>query len=118
MTSSMAGTTDISRASLSAVPDTVAAMTIAKTVHVDVVDLAAGLDAAIDRVAATFDRIVITRDGQPVAALVAADDLEQLEELEDAADAADFDAAIAEDDGERILADGGRKRLGLDGAGE
>jgi PHD/YefM family antitoxin component YafN of YafNO toxin-antitoxin module len=77
-------------------------MAIARTNHLDVADLAAGLNAAIDQVSANFDRLIITRGGEPVVALIAARDLAGLEELEDAADSADLTAAIAADDGVRV----------------
>lgn len=47
----------------------------------------ADLPAAIDRTAATGERVLLTRDGQPLAAIVPAADMAWLEALEDELDA-------------------------------
>lgn len=47
----------------------------------------ADLPAAIDRAAATGERVLLTRDGEPVAAIIPAADAAWLEALEDELDA-------------------------------
>lgn len=54
-------------------------MTLARTIHVDEAEVAGGLGALADRVAATYDRILILREGKPIAALVCTADLVHLE---------------------------------------
>lgn len=51
---------------------------------------------ALNRARYAKDRIVIERNGRPVAAIVSLDDLEALEALTDAADARAADEAKAE----------------------
>ena len=51
---------------------------------------------ALNRASYAKDRIVVERNGRPVAAIVPLDDLEVLEALEDAADARAADEAKAE----------------------
>lgn len=67
----------------------------------------------VNRVHYGHERVVITRRGKAVAALVSADDLELLEDLEEARDLADVRGALAEDDGERIPWRAVKARLGL-----
>lgn len=61
------------------------------------------LGDAVVRTAIAGERILITRNGKPKAALVSLADLARLEALEMAEDVADFDKAIAEDDGGRVM---------------
>ncbi|MDE2006848.1 MAG: type II toxin-antitoxin system prevent-host-death family antitoxin [Rhodospirillales bacterium] len=63
-------------------------MNAALTVALPPEDGADPLRAAADRAARDKDRVVLTRDGKPVAALVPIEDLEALEAAEDAEDEA------------------------------
>ena len=54
------------------------------------------LSDALNRAGYAKDRIVVERNGRPVAAIVSLDDLEALEALTDAADARAADEARAE----------------------
>ncbi|RDH13674.1 hypothetical protein [Tsukamurella pulmonis] len=54
-------------------------MTVARTIHIDEAEVAGGLAAVIDRVAETYDRLLILREGKPIAALVCTVDLLHLE---------------------------------------
>ncbi|WP_200815772.1 type II toxin-antitoxin system Phd/YefM family antitoxin [Nocardiopsis sp. JB363] len=68
-------------------------------------DVRENFSDTLNRVSYGHERVTITRRGRAVAALISAEDLELLEALEDARDAAELEAAIAEDDGERIPLD-------------
>jgi prevent-host-death family protein len=68
----------------------------------------ADLTAAIDRTAATGERVLLTRDGQPLAAIVPAADMDWLEALEDELDAEALRRARAE------WEQSGRKTVALD----
>ncbi len=59
-------------------------------------EVLANLDALIDRVAETGERIILTRDGKEVAALVHVDDARYMQALEDRIDSEAADAALAE----------------------
>jgi antitoxin (DNA-binding transcriptional repressor) of toxin-antitoxin stability system len=50
----------------------------------------------VDRVEFSHERIILTRDGKPVAAMVPLADVAALEAIEDAADSAAAAAALAE----------------------
>ena len=54
------------------------------------------LDDLIERAASTGERIILTRDGREVAAIVHAEDAHWLQALEDREDDAAADAALAE----------------------
>lgn len=54
-------------------------MTVARTIHIDEAEVAGGLGALVDRVAETYDRILVLREGKPIAALVCTADLLHLE---------------------------------------
>lgn len=58
----------------------------------------------LNRASYAKDRIVVQRNGQPVAAIIPMDDLDALEALEDVADARAADAAKVEG-GAKPLAD-------------
>jgi prevent-host-death family protein len=58
------------------------------------------------------ERVVLTRRGKPVAAIISAEDLAFFEELEDADDIRAAEAALAED-GESIPWDQVKRELGL-----
>jgi prevent-host-death family protein len=59
-------------------------------------ELRAGLADTLNRVAYGRERVLIERNGKPVAALVPVEDLEAIEAHEDAEDVADLKAALAE----------------------
>ena len=59
-------------------------------------DTREGLDALTDRVAETGERIILTRDGKEVAALVHVDDARFMQALEDRIDSEAADAALTE----------------------
>jgi prevent-host-death family protein len=50
---------------------------------ISIADLRARLGDLVSRVSYKHDRIVITRHGKPVAALISASDMEKFQELED-----------------------------------
>ncbi len=54
------------------------------------------LGELVDRAAQGTERILVTREGEPVAALVSLEDLRWLEEVQDRLDSATIDAAITE----------------------
>ena len=75
-----------------------------ESIDVEQVDLARtaipdareGLDALVDRVAETGERIILTRDGKEVAALVHVDDARYMQALEDRFDREAIDEALAD----------------------
>ena len=64
--------------------------------EVSVEDAAKQLPALVDRVNEHGDRLVLTRDGKPVAVLLAVDDYGLLEQAQDADDLRESREAIAE----------------------
>ena len=56
----------------------------------------ADFSALVNRAAFGKERIMLTRRGKPLAAVIPLEDLETLEALEDAADLRDAEAALAE----------------------
>jgi prevent-host-death family protein len=50
---------------------------------ISIADLRARLGDLVTRVSYTHDRVVITKHGKPVAALISASDMEKFQELED-----------------------------------
>jgi prevent-host-death family protein len=79
-------------------------MTVTATLPLDRADLT----AAVDRATATGERVLLTKDGQPLAAIVSAADVAWLEVMEDELDAEALRRARAE--GERS----GRRTAALD----
>ncbi|MFC8526479.1 type II toxin-antitoxin system Phd/YefM family antitoxin [Nocardia sp. NPDC057227] len=65
----------------------------------------------LNRIAYAGDRVVVTRHGKAIAAVISANDLRLLEELEDARDAALLRRAVAEDNGSGIPVDDLRRDL-------
>ena len=63
---------------------------------ISLAELRAQLGEMVSRVSYKHDRVVITKHGKPVAALISADDLEFFERLEDRIDAAAARRADAE----------------------
>lgn len=74
-------------------------------------DLRGHLADVLNRTAYAGERVVVTRHGKRIAAVIPADDLELLEALENARDAAALEQSIAEDDGARATAEDLRKEL-------
>ncbi|MFZ2173323.1 MAG: type II toxin-antitoxin system prevent-host-death family antitoxin [Rhodococcus sp. (in: high G+C Gram-positive bacteria)] len=74
-------------------------------------DLRGHLADVLNRTAYAGERVVVTRHGKRIAAVIPADDLELLEALENARDAAALEQAITEDDGERTTVADLRKEL-------
>lgn len=64
--------------------------------HVSVEEARLRLDALVERAGETGERIIVTRDGRPVAAIVHFEDAEYLQGKEDRFDREAADAALAE----------------------
>ncbi len=80
-------------------------VTTASTTHhpeVALAELRSSVGDVINRAAYGHERVLVTRNGKPAAALISVEDLAYFEELENAADSAALDAARANDDGFRI----------------
>jgi prevent-host-death family protein len=63
---------------------------------ISIAELRARLGDLVTRVSYKHDRVVITKHGKPVAALISANDMEKFEELEDWNDTKAAEAAIRE----------------------
>jgi prevent-host-death family protein len=74
-------------------------------------ELRENLADTVSRVAYTHERVEVSKNGKPVAALVSIDDLLLLEQIEMDADIRDYLAAKAGDDGERVSAADLRREL-------
>jgi prevent-host-death family protein len=82
--------------------------------EVTLAKLRANIGDVINRAAYAGERILVTRNGKPAAALISAEELAYFEALEDAADAAALDAARATDDGHRISIEDHAAAHGID----
>jgi prevent-host-death family protein len=71
------------------------------------------LSEVVDRTRYTQDRVVLTKRGREVGAIISIDDLKLLEMLEDQLDIKEARQALQESQGERISYDEVRKKLGL-----
>jgi prevent-host-death family protein len=71
------------------------------------------LSEVVDRARYTQDRVVLTKRGREVGAIISIDDLKLLEMLEDQLDIKEARQALEESQGERISYDEVRKKLGL-----
>lgn len=71
-------------------------MSIAVDITVPTDPASAPLAEAVDRAETGNERVILTRNGKPVAALVSLADVAALEAIEDAEDAAAAAAALAE----------------------
>jgi len=71
------------------------------------------LGATVETVERDRDRVILTRDGKPVAAIVTAEDLAFLEDLEERIDLEEARKALAEG-GDPIPFETIRRELGLD----
>ena len=71
------------------------------------------LSEVVDRARYTQERVVLTKRGREVGAIISIDDLRLLEMLEDQLDIKAARQALEESQGERISYDEVRKNLGL-----
>jgi len=71
------------------------------------------LSEVVDRTRYTQDRVVLTKRGREVGAIISIDDLKLLEMLEDQLDIKEARQALQESHGVRISYDEVRKKLGL-----
>lgn len=71
------------------------------------------LSEVVDRARYTQERVVLTKRGREVGAIISIDDLNLLEMLEDQLDIKEARQALEESRGERIPYDEVRKKLGL-----
>ena len=71
------------------------------------------LSEVVDRARYTQERVVLTKRGREVGAIISIDDLKLLEMLEDQLDIKSARQALEESQGERISYDDVRKNLGL-----
>lgn len=71
------------------------------------------LSEVVDRARYTQERVVLTKRGREVGAIISIDDLKLLEMLEDQLDIKAARQALEESRGERISYDDVRKNLGL-----
>ena len=71
------------------------------------------LSEVVDRARYTHERVVLTKRGKEVGAIVSIEDLKLLEALEDQLDVDMARKAIAEAGGERIPYESFREKLGL-----
>lgn len=71
------------------------------------------LGDVIDRARYTQERVVLTKRGREVGAIISIDDLKLLEMLEDQLDIKEARLALKESQGERVFYNEVRKKLGL-----
>jgi len=71
------------------------------------------LSEVVDRAHYTQERVVLTKRGREVGAIISIEDLKLLEMLEDQLDIKEARQALEESQGERISYDQVRKNLGL-----
>lgn len=71
------------------------------------------LGDVVDRARYTQERVVLTKRGREVGAIISIDDLNLLEMLEDQLDIKEARQDLEESQGERISYDEVRKKLGL-----
>lgn len=76
-------------------------------------DARESLGEVVDRVRYTHERVVLTKRGKEVGAIISMDDLKLLEMLEDQLDIKAAREAIEESRGERSPYEEVRKKLGL-----
>jgi prevent-host-death family protein len=76
-------------------------------------DARESLGEVVDRVRYTHERVVLTKRGKDVGAIISMDDLKLLEMLEDQLDIKAAREAIEESRGERSPYEEVRKKLGL-----
>lgn len=71
------------------------------------------LSDVVDRARYTQERVVLTKRGREVGAIISIDDLKLLEMLEDQLDIKEARQSLEESQGKRIPYDEVRKKLGL-----
>lgn len=71
------------------------------------------LSEVVDRARYTQERVVLTKRGREVGAIISIDDLKLLEMLEDQLDIKEARQSLEESQGQRISYDEFRKKLGL-----
>ncbi len=71
------------------------------------------LGDVVDRARYTQERVVLTKRGREVGAIISIDDLKLLEMLEDQLDIKEARLALEESQGERVSYNEVRKKLGL-----
>jgi len=71
------------------------------------------LSEVVDRARYTHERVVLTKRGREVGAIISIDDLKLLEMLEDQLDIQEARQALQDAQGKRISYDELRKKLGL-----
>ncbi|MBE9487371.1 MAG: type II toxin-antitoxin system Phd/YefM family antitoxin [Chloroflexi bacterium] len=71
------------------------------------------LSEVVDRARYTHDRVILTKRGREVGAIISIEDLKLLEMLEDQLDIKEARQALEESQGERISYDEVRNKLGL-----
>jgi len=71
------------------------------------------LSEVVDRARYTHERVVLTKRGREVGAIISIDDLKLLEMLEDQLDIQEARQALEDAQGKRISYDELRKKLGL-----
>lgn len=71
------------------------------------------LGDVVDRARYTQERVILTKRGREVGAIISIDDLKLLEMLEDQLDIKEARQTLEESQGERISYDEVRKKLGL-----
>lgn len=71
------------------------------------------LGDVVDRARYTQERVILTKRGREVGAIISIDDLKLLEMLEDQLDIKEARLALEESQGERISYNEVRKKLGL-----
>ncbi len=81
--------------------------------RIGVSDAREHLSEVVDRARYTHERVVLTKRGREVGAIISIDDLKLLEALEDQFDVKTAKQALEESQGERIPYDEFRKKLGL-----
>lgn len=81
--------------------------------RIGISDARDNLSEVVDRVRYMHDRVVLTKRGRDVGAIIFIEDLKLLEMLEDQLDIKDARQALEDSQGERISYDELRKRLGL-----
>jgi len=81
--------------------------------RIGVSDARENLSEVVDRARYTHERVVLTKRGKEVGAIISIDDLKLLEMLEDQLDIKTAREALLESHGERVPYDEIRKKLGL-----
>jgi len=81
--------------------------------HLTVADARRDLSDILNRVSYIGERIMITRHGKDIAAIVSSKDLEMLEKIEDTIDAAEAEKRLSEGKKNAISYEAIRREMGL-----